>query len=199
LGWLITQGQTRKQLIANRTRTWTSEDGRVESVCLAHCWRGNITHSGRIWSVREHRHNDEAGTVVRAERYIALDLCRYDAGYGWGYKDLEETCGPNEVDCPEKYLEMVPDPPEGEHVQGWRLEVQKWHATRRQAASIIKTAKPGDVLELKPGSVPPRLKVCEVGKRHLFGRTDVLGGEYKILARHVAINLGPEAAVVPSP
>lgn len=195
MGWLFTQGQSRKCLVARRTETWHSADQKHESVCLAHCWRGNVTHAGRLWSVREVRHKDDAGAVTRAERFIALDLCEYQAGYGWGYKDLEESCGPCEVDCPEKYLAMVPEPA-GEYGPAWRERVRAHHAERRAAAAIIRDARPGDVVELKPGCTPRLLTVKQVGKRHLVGSVDATGASYRIAARHVARNLGPAAEAV---
>jgi len=51
-------------------------------------------------------------------------------GYGWGTKELSETMGPNELNCPLAYLDEA-SPPEFYAVE-WRENVRKYHA--QQAA-----------------------------------------------------------------
>lgn len=41
------------------------------------------------------------------------------AGYNFGYKDMDETCGPNECDCPERILKLL-TPTDHEYAKKWR-------------------------------------------------------------------------------
>ena len=54
MGWLYRQDISRKELIAERTRSWERQSGEtlVTSTCLAHCFRGN-PFSGVLWAVWE--------------------------------------------------------------------------------------------------------------------------------------------------
>ena len=57
-------------------------------------------------------------------------------GYGWGTKELSETMGPNELDCPLAYLDEA-SPPEFYAVE-WRENVRKYHAEQDRR----KTSRP---------------------------------------------------------
>jgi len=110
MGWLFKGGYTRRAMIADRTKNWdrTSDDGMlVESACLNHCYRGGIG-SGVLWSVWERTFTKEGQLVQATERWIECDLLRYQRGFGWGYKDMEESMHPYYYSCPLSYLELVP-------------------------------------------------------------------------------------------
>jgi hypothetical protein len=116
MGWLFTYGQTRKQLIHERTTGWKSEKGSTQ--CLTHCTRGNV-----LWAVWERYHRDTG----HFERYITCDLMQTQRSYGWGYKDMCESMHPYYYSCPEKYLDMVPKVAS----QAWREKVREYHARRK--------------------------------------------------------------------
>jgi len=129
MGWLFTSGQTKKQLIQERTTSWNNDWQLarippdfcgprlpVRATCLAHCYRGN-NFSGVLWTVWE----VVKGSV--AARYIGCDLLQWDRGcQGWGYKDMDESMGPFYYSCPLKYLAMVPVANES-----WRDGVKNYH------------------------------------------------------------------------
>ena len=96
MGWLFRRSITRKELIAERTEGWerTNDDGLViTSTCLAHCYRGG-SFSGVLWSVWERTFMKNGAESSPKQRWIQCDLLRHQNGDGWGYKDLEESCGP---------------------------------------------------------------------------------------------------------
>lgn len=96
-----------------------------------------------LWQVVE-RTMDNGEKV----RFIALDLLRSGGSdSGWGYKDLCESMGPCEVNCPLGFLDLAPEP-DSEYAAGWRKEVRAWHEKQRVAARERRNLKRGDVLKL---------------------------------------------------
>ena len=69
--------------------------------------------------------------VQPTERWITCDLLRYQMGYGWGYKDMEESMHPCYYSCPLGYLDMVPIDQYGGNDQ-WREAVKVHHARRTE-------------------------------------------------------------------
>jgi hypothetical protein len=61
--------------------------------------------------------------------WIGLDLLKGTPN-GWGYKDLDETAGPNAVDCPLSYLDAPHVAPEG-YAPQWRERVREYHAKKK--------------------------------------------------------------------
>jgi hypothetical protein len=55
---------------------------------------------------------------------IFVALLRKDNGYGWGYKDMDETMGPVESSCPIGLLDLVPCP-DNEYARRWRERVRQ--------------------------------------------------------------------------
>lgn len=125
MGWLFKLGQTRAELIAHRTQNW--ENAHVKAVCLRHCLVGNI-----LWSVWEQTIKAED----RTDRYIVCDLLQYQRDYGWGYKDMEESCGPYYYSCPLSYLEMTPVANEN-----WREVVRAHHQRKAERREQRKAAR----------------------------------------------------------
>ena len=133
MGWLFTHGSTRQGLIRERTANWdrTADDGMVvKSTCLAHCFRGG-RFSGVLWAVWERTFMNDGLETQPTERWITCDLLRYQMGYGWGYKELDESMHPYYYSCPLGYLEMVPIDQYGGNEQ-WREGVKAHHARRRE-------------------------------------------------------------------
>lgn len=87
---------------------------------VKHCWTGN-----NLWAVQE----NSVG-----QRFLALYLCKgsptvKDDPFNWGYKDLDESAGPNYYNCPLSFLDMCPDPKVGYSTE-WREKVKAYHAKR---------------------------------------------------------------------
>ena len=125
MGWLFTLGQTKKDLVARRTKAWdhaTPDGAVITSVCLRHCYRGNA-FTGVLWTVWERTFTKDEQPVKPHERWIGCDLLRYRKGDGWGYKDMEESMHPYYYSCPLGYLELVPVA-----CEKWREGVRSYHA-----------------------------------------------------------------------
>lgn len=142
MGWLFRCSMTRKGLIAERTEGWerTNPDGLViTSTCLAHCYRGG-SFSGVLWSVWERTFMAEGTESSPKQRWIQCDLLRHQNGDGWGYKDLEESCGPYYFSSPMKYLAMVPLDQYGGNAE-WREQVLLHHKRSAEKRRARRAAK----------------------------------------------------------
>lgn len=164
MGWLFTQGMTRRGIVAHITRTQESDSGRWTS--LAHTVRGNV-----VWSVIEHL--DKSNNS--ATKYIGCFLIGSEKDYGWGYKDMTESMGPYYYSCPLRYLDMAPVTNEG-----WREKVRAYHATRTAARKRYASAKAGQVRKMI-NSVVPYITLQYKRKRTWVGSYD--GKLYRIPSR----------------
>lgn len=129
MGWLFRAGYSRKDLIAEQTKSWdrTNPDGMtITTTCLAHCYRGGA-FSGVLWSVWERQFTKNGQPVQPPQRWIICDLLQYQRDYGWGYKDMEESMHPYYYSCPLKYLDLVPLEQFGGNAE-WRAGVRSYHA-----------------------------------------------------------------------
>jgi len=111
MGWLF-GWETRKRLVEHLTQENGVKTLRSASV-------GN-----NLWCVHE---------LSDGRRFICLYLIkgppfgRADR-HGWGYKDVDECMGPNEISCPISFLALAqPEPTEG-YAVGWRERVRERHA-----------------------------------------------------------------------
>lgn len=72
----------------------------------------------------EHIRHEKNERIV----FAAVCLVRYNPrdreGYIFGYKDMDETVGPNESDCPEGILDLL-TPTEYPYAQAWRARCQE--------------------------------------------------------------------------
>ncbi len=126
MGWTYPNGVSRKELIQQRTRTWEREinDVLVRSNCIAHCFRGG-RFSGVLWAVWERTFERDGKQVEKTQRWITCDLIRCYSG-DWGYKDMDESCGPYYFSCPQSYLTMVSLEQYGGNAE-WRSQVRLYH------------------------------------------------------------------------
>jgi hypothetical protein len=61
--------------------------------------------------------------------------------YSFGYKDMDESCGPCEARCPERILDLLTETTY-EHAIDWRRRCREYHAARKARPKI----KIGDTL-----------------------------------------------------
>ena len=130
MGWLMSQGQTKRELIERLTTTENTNGNTWETI--KSCVRGNV-----LWSVIDHTNPEK-----KTSRFIACFLMRKDGDYGWGYKDIEESCGPCYYSCPLSYLDITPVAS-----GSWREQVRAYHK-KRQGCKV----KVGDKVELHPNT-----------------------------------------------
>jgi len=94
-----------------------------------------------LWMVVERVNPD--GTT---HRFISLDLLASGRPeMGWGYKDLCESMGLFEVDCPLGFFDLVPEPP-GEHAEAWRERVRAYHRQQRVERAQRRALAVGDTI-----------------------------------------------------
>lgn len=91
---------------------------------IKHCLVGN-----NLWCVHEHD----------GQRWACLYLLRgspriKDDPYNWGYKDVDETMGPNEISFPYTWLDLL-TPTDSKYANEWRARV-KARGEKLQKATI---------------------------------------------------------------
>lgn len=88
---------------------------------------------------------------------VFLGLVGAQRGYGYGYKDMDETCGPCEVDCPLRLIDAA-DAPLNEWAREWREKVRAYHVTaskkRAQTATNRKSLRVGSKIVLHERFTP---------------------------------------------
>lgn len=122
--------------------------------------------------------------------WAAVCLVRYNPrdreGYIFGYKDMEETMGPCEADCPEPILDLL-TPTEHRYAKEWRARCRE-NATARRAIASKPSPRPGQTiifdqpLSLSDGHSHDRFEVVANPRSHrttLF-RAPESGGLYRI-------------------
>ena len=120
MGWTFTRDATRADIIADRIEAWSNDTHAGQTI--RHCLKGNV-----LWSVRAIIDK----STHRIERYIGCDLLQRERGYGWGYKDMEESSGPYYYSCPLAYLGMVPVA-----CEAWRERVRDHHARQKRRLRV---------------------------------------------------------------
>jgi hypothetical protein len=98
----------------------------------------------------------------------------------WGYKDMDESCGPCDKDCPLTILELATDPPPNEWAKTWRAEVRAYWAKRREQLRAGKAVAVGSHIYTTGGR---HYRVT--GVNPIRGYNDE-GGYFRIPATHIA-------------
>lgn len=126
----------------------------------------------RIAEVKSLFENDEKYTILKASAvgstvYLAIEKVTdnekivFGAVYltstnmkeynNFSYKGMDETCGPNQIDCPESILKML-TPTENEYANEWRNDC--WENIRkkqekRKNPNSLKNLPIGSIIEMK--------------------------------------------------
>ena len=144
MGWLIypdTPACIRDEIA--RLSTWDSDKGRGFPVLISR--KGSVWYAavraepaaGRLDSGRDptgHFETDATGGYIFAAVFLTT------TGKGeWGYKDMDETSGPNQAQAPAKLLDLL-SPTSAEYALDWRQRC------RDHAARNSRRMKPGDVI-----------------------------------------------------
>ena len=148
------------------------KDGKLtggKTAVIAHQFAGN-----NLWSVFEETRPDKP-----TSRFIVLFLIRCSPVKGgvqgereWGYKDVSEDMGPCEVNCPKKYLDMVPPCGTAPSKDGdgsyewsrkWRERVCEYWTQRNAKAKAKRDAKRCGYCRTRPATTysPDGHKACE--------------------------------------
>jgi hypothetical protein len=176
MGWLFSTGWHTK---ADLVKHLTDENGLAT---IAKSVRGNV-----LWTVHEIK-PDANGNV---KRFIGCYLLSGGRDMGWGYKDMDESMGPCNYDCPLKFFDMVPDP--GGYATAWRESVRAFHASKAVKAAVRKGIVIGSRIVLTEGCtilgkpVTEHLIVSNI--KPLVGRLGWM--DVRILPRSIAQVLPP--------
>lgn len=124
MAWLFSDAwPTRNDLIKELVRETTHFSA------LKYCCVGNnlwIVREGRLYLMPPHRH-----IVLYMMRRQASDV----HNVRWGYKELFETEGPRQTNCPLSYIEMCTEPTNA-YSREWREKVRKYHELRNRKLAI---------------------------------------------------------------
>lgn len=60
---------------------------------------------------------------IQTDKFIVLFMMKRFGQDSWGYKAVEESCGPIYYNCPVGWLDEIPDP--GYHATQWRKTVRE--------------------------------------------------------------------------
>jgi hypothetical protein len=154
----------------------------LTSKVLRSAFIGMRVYYAAIEHVRHEKSDRTVFAVVCLVRYNPRDR----DGYIFGYKDMDETVGPNESDCPEAILDLL-TPTEYPYAQAWRTRCQE-NAAARRALYSKPSPRPGQtivfdqVLSFSDGRSLDRFEVVANPRSHrtmLFRAPDT-GGFYRI-------------------
>ncbi len=147
MGWLYSSNWYNKKALVNHI---LNDD--TYHKALKHRLNGN-----NLWAVFE---NTNPECPVEHRRYICLFLLGCQRNYGWGYKDISESMGPYQVDCPVSFFDLVPDP--GGFATEWRAKVRAAHIEKLAHDKLIRSLQCGVTVNLKHGVNPTQLKIVQL-------------------------------------
>jgi len=136
------------------------------------------------WKVLKH-----AFTCYGRRAWIALEkdgksfilLLMIDKHDGWwGYKDIEESAGPYQHDCPLSLLDMTTGD-DHEYAVKWREGVRLYHETRRKRQEASKAVKVGDKVTVYGKAY----QIIEKIKRSFVGIQEATGRRYRITSLQI--------------
>lgn len=113
------------------------------------------------------RRNKETGRLSMEIRKVVafvflLDYRPGDAGgYDMGYKDMDESMGPYESECPEKILNLL-TPTEHEHALAWRQRCRENIARKNSFRLIKDTIIETQPISFRDGYTRSRFQVVRV-------------------------------------
>jgi hypothetical protein len=125
MGWMYTyrpKGQSIKDFFSQRFN-YTRENGRYSKVL-------ECSATFRVAYMAYEIGDPEEGKKIIA-LVCLLHHCPCDRNYNFGYKDMDESMGPVESECPEKILKLL-TPTEGKYALEWRE--QCWNNLKRKKA-----------------------------------------------------------------
>lgn len=158
---------------------WPTKADIIRHICEGPCLGARLkvvaraVRGSHLWTVIE-----QDGDY--STRFVCLWLLRKGRD-NWAYKDVDESMGPCELDCPLLFLAMTPEPTSGYAVE-WRQKVREQAREQAERRGLLRGAKPGDTLVLHAGCRPERLTLESI--RPLRGRHD--GQLFHVRLAHVS-------------
>lgn len=128
--------RSRKEMIQYLTKSFSSDGFEV----LDHSANGNI-----LYMLIRHPEGYRFIGVSKMSGPSASDRAQGD--FGWGYKDMDESVGPNYYDCPERILRQS----DIEDRYGWREKCRQLRRKKAATKKWAKTLQPGTTLQIHRG------------------------------------------------
>jgi len=117
----------------------------------------------------------ESGKTGELRKWICIYLLQRDQGYGWGYKDIDESMGPVQKECPVSYLDEA-DEATHQFAKEWRAEVRAIAAARAKIRPKVH-----EMWKLHAGCTVKQVRITSL--RPLRGMAN--GCLYKLKRRHL--------------
>lgn len=175
MGWMFLQkdrGQSIKDFFKQEFN-YQKDDGRYGKVI--DCAVVNLTAAYITYETNQNG-SKEVVALVCLLRFVP----RAKDGFNFGYKDMDETMGPNECNCPERILKLL-TPTSNKNALRWREKCWKNIQTRKvrpplRKGMVIEFDRP---LEFR-GGYNTFVKVFRVDIPRLLWFSDRSGHSYKI-------------------
>ena len=173
MGWTFQHKPRNVREELDRQLTWSNDEGARRVLDSA------IVGMREYYAAVEHTKPD--GTrVVWAAVFMLQFVPKAHDGLTFGYKDMDETCGPYAWRCPEKILALLTET-DNEYANSWRAKCREYHARR---AALPKLAE-GMRLRVMNESVPTingidvrEVEVLRAGRKPLF-KMEGFGGYFR--------------------
>jgi hypothetical protein len=143
MGWTFIRGASRSDIITEVTKDQSLADGGVLRT-LRKCLRGNTMYSLL-----------ECTRPGKKVKLISVTLLQRSSD-GWGFKEMDETCGPYYYSCPLSFL-LEADAPENETARQWRQSVRD-----RITADASKRPCIGETWQLASGCSPNQVEITSL-------------------------------------
>jgi len=173
MGWTFYEKPLNVKGDLDRSLTWTSDSGARRVLDSA------IVNRTEYYAAVEYVKPDGERHVWCAV-FLLKFLPKARDGYTFGYKDMDETCGPNAWRCPVRILDLLTETDNG-YANGWRAKCREYHARR---AALPKLAE-GMRLRVLNESVPTingvdvrEVTVLQAGRKPLF-KMEGFGGYFR--------------------
>ena len=129
MGWYHTKGADRSRIIEEITQSCSNAEN--SRTCINSCLR---FEEGRtiLWTLFDVLLYGEGSH----RKYICCNLLEHGKDYGWGYKPIDEICGPFYYSCPAAYLDTAEV-----KCPAWRDKVRAYHQKKANQLKASKEAE----------------------------------------------------------
>lgn len=133
MGWTSSYNWITKASVIEEVISNTHWGERFE--VLKHSVRGS-----RVWVLAQHVQPEKKGQQI-----IVVFLIKKFNDREWGYKDIDESCGPLYYDCPLSFISSAEKAggPLNASAQSWREDVRTFHAQQKEKRQQVSTLKSG--------------------------------------------------------
>lgn len=155
MGWLFMEKPRDVKRYFFDKFNWETET--AENCCLAISLKLNV-----CYAAIETTHKSDGRREVWAAVYLLKYVRNPFDGMNFGYKDLTESCGPVQADCPEYILDMLTDT-DNENAIEWRARCRA-NAKKKVPpfGAKVRFAAP---IQFRDGTEQTEFTVMRMGKR----------------------------------